>query len=156
MLLKAYGYIKYNGKEGLKKASERAVLNSNYLRKRLQEHLDLPYKDLRKHEFVLSGEKLKEKGLKTVDLAKRLLDYGLHAPTIYFPLLVDEALMIEPTETETKETLDRYAEVIREIMEEDPEILHKAPLNTAVRRVDETKAARNPIISYKMREEDQG
>lgn len=151
VLLKTYGYILRNGKEGLKEVSERAVLNSNYLRKRLEGVLDLPYKSLRKHEFVLSGDKLKDKDLKTVDLAKRLLDYGLHAPTVYFPLIVSEALMIEPTETERKETLDKFADVIEEIMDEDPELLHDAPQNTAVKRVDETKAIRDRVLSYKLR-----
>ena len=153
VLLKAYTYIIKEGSDGLSKISERAVLNSNYLRARLESVLELPYKSLRKHEFVMSGNPLKEKGLKTVDLAKRLLDYGFHAPTVYFPLIVDEALMIEPTETERKETLDDFAEIIEKIMDEDPEILKGAPNNTAVGRVDETKAARKPIISFKMKEE---
>jgi len=151
VLLKTYAYILRNGKDGLREVSERAVLNSNYLRKKLEGVLDLPYKSLRKHEFVLSGDKLKDKDLKTVDLAKRLLDYGLHAPTVYFPLIVSEALMIEPTETERKETLDKYAEVIEKIIDEDPEILHDAPQNTAVKRVDETKAIRDRVLSYKLR-----
>lgn len=154
VLLKAYTYIVKEGSDGLKTISERAVLNSNYLRSKLEEYLDLPYKPLRKHEFVMSGKRLKDKGLKTVDLAKRLLDYGYHAPTIYFPLLVDEALMIEPTETERMETLDGFAEAVGKIMKEDPETVHGAPYNTSVGRVDETKAARNPIISYRMKEEE--
>lgn len=153
VLLKAYTYILKEGGNGITEISERAVLNSNYLRKKLEKHLDLPYKPLRKHEFVMSGKKLKDKDLKTVDLAKRLLDYGYHAPTIYFPLLVDEALMIEPTETERKETLDGFADAVGKIMEEDHETVHNAPFNTAVGRVDETKAARNPIISYRMKED---
>lgn len=153
VLLRAFSYIVREGCDGLTQISERAVLNSNYLRAKLEGILDLHYKSLRKHEFVMSGNPLKEKGLKTVDLAKRLLDFGFHAPTIYFPLLVDEALMIEPTETERKETLDDFAEVIQKIMNEDPETVHGAPYNTAVGRVDETKAARKPIISFKMKEE---
>jgi len=152
VLLKAYGYITKEGRDGLERATERAVLNSNYLRKKLEPHLDLPYKSLRKHEFVLSGKKLKDKGLKTKDLAKRLLDYGYHAPTIYFPQLVDEALMIEPTETETKETLDGFAEAFASIMAEDEETIKDAPKNTAVRRVDETKAIRDSTLSYMMRD----
>ncbi len=152
VLLKTYAYIKFKGKDGLTEAAERAVLNSNYLRKLLEEHLELPYKSLRKHEFVLSGKKLKDKGLRTMDLAKRLLDHGYHAPTIYFPLIVDEALMIEPTETERKETLDGFAEAFINILNEDPEIVKNAPHNTTVRRVDETKAAKKPILSYSMRE----
>ncbi len=154
VLLKAYTYIKEKGKDGLEEAAERAVLNSNYLRKKLEPHLDLPYRELRKHEFVLSGKKMKDKGLKTTDLAKRLLDYGFHAPTIYFPQLVDEALMIEPTETETKETLDGFAEAVASIMEEDEEVIGEAPHNTAVGRVDETKAIRDSVLSYKMRKEE--
>ncbi len=152
VLLKAYGYILKEGKDGLERATERAVLNSNYLREKLQGVLDLPYKPLRKHEFVLSGKRLKDKGLKTKDLAKRLLDYGYHAPTIYFPLLVDEALMIEPTETESKDTLDGFAEAFASIMDEDEETIKEAPKNTAVGRVDETKAIRDSVLSYMMRD----
>ncbi len=152
VMLKAYAYILHEGSDGLEKASERAVLNSNYLRKKLEPHLDLPYKPLRKHEFVLSGKKMKDKDLKTQDLAKRLLDYGYHAPTIYFPQLVEEALMIEPTETESKETLDGFAEAVTSIMEEDKETIEEAPKNTAVRRVDETKAIRDSTLSYMMRD----
>ncbi len=152
VLLKAYVYILHEGKNGLESATERAVLNSNYLRKKLEKHLDLPYGELRKHEFVLSGKKMKDKDLKTKDLAKRLLDYGYHAPTIYFPQLVDEALMIEPTETESKETLDGFAEAISSIMEEEKELIEEAPKNTAVGRVDETKAIRDSVLSYMMRE----
>ncbi len=154
VLLKAYTYIKEKGRDGIKEISERAVLNSNYLKKKLEPHLDLPYGSLRKHEFVLSGEKMKEKDLKTTDLAKRLLDYGYHAPTIYFPHLVDEALMIEPTETETKQTLDGFADAVASIMEEDEEVIAEAPHNTAVSRVDETKAIKDSVLSYKMREKE--
>lgn len=152
VLLKAYSYIIEKGSEGITEVAERSVLNSNYLRKKLEQHLEMPYSSLRKHEFVMSGAPLKDKGLKTVDLAKRLLDYGFHSPTIYFPQLVDESLMIEPTETESKETLDRFSEVIGKIMDEEPDIIHNAPYNTAVKRVDETKAARDPVISLQMRD----
>ncbi len=155
VLLRAYAYILERGREGLTQVSERAVLNSNYLRKKLEGTLELPYKPLRKHEFVLSGQKLKKEGLRTMDLAKRLLDYGYHAPTIYFPLIVDEALMVEPTETERKETLDEFAAIIEKIMNENPETVKNAPHNTAVGRVDETRAAKKPIASYKMREGDE-
>ena len=154
VFLKAWLYIRRLGPDGLKKASERAVLNSNYLRAILTEHMDMPYKELRKHEFVLSGEKLKENGVRTLDIAKRLLDYGFHAPTIYFPHLVHESIMIEPTESESKEDLDRFAEAFIEILrevEEEPEIVRRAPHNTAIRRVDEVKAARNPVLSWKDR-----
>ncbi len=151
VLLKTYAYIKSKGKDGLTEAAERAVLNSNYLRKLLEGHLELPYGSLRKHEFVLSGKGLKERGLRTMDMAKRLLDYGYHSPTVYFPLIVDEALMIEPTETERKETLDGFADAIKSILEEDPEVVRSAPHNTSVRRVDDAKAAKDPVLSYMMR-----
>ncbi|MDD1746823.1 MAG: aminomethyl-transferring glycine dehydrogenase subunit GcvPB, partial [Methanomassiliicoccales archaeon] len=116
VLVRAYSYILRKGADGLQKASERAVLNSNYLKDKLKDVYDLPYKELRKHEFVVSCKHLKEeKGIRALDVGKRLLDYGYHAPTIYFPSLVEEALMIEPTETETKQTLDQFAEVMRKI-----------------------------------------
>ncbi len=156
VLLKAYGYLLSQGSDGLERVAERSVLNSNYLRKKLGKYLDIPYKELRKHEFVASGAPLKDKDLKTVDLAKRLLDYGYHAPTVYFPQLVDEALMIEPTETETKETLDGFSDAVRRIMDEDPEKLHYAPINTSVKRVDETKAIREQVLSWMAREDERG
>ena len=148
VLVRAYAYIRMLGGDGLERASEGAVLNSNYLKEKLKGIFDMPYGDLRKHEFVLSGKPLRTKGLRTTDFAKRLLDYGFHAPTVYFPLIVDEALMIEPTETETKETLDAFVEACRMIMAEDPEILKGAPYNTARRRIDEAKAARDMILSW--------
>jgi glycine dehydrogenase subunit 2 len=110
----------------------------------------MPYKQLRKHEFVLSGAVLKKKGVKTLDLAKRLLDFGFHAPTIYFPHLVDEAIMIEPTETENREELDRFCDTLLKILNEPPEVLKNAPCNTAVKRVDEVLAAKRAVVSYKM------
>jgi glycine dehydrogenase subunit 2 len=148
VLVRAYAYIRMLGGDGLERASEEAVLNSNYLKEKLKGIFDMPYGDLRKHEFVLSGKPLRQKGLRTTDFAKRLLDYGFHAPTVYFPLIVDEALMIEPTETETKETLDAFVEACRMIMAEDPEVLKGAPYNTARRRIDEAKAARDMILSW--------
>jgi glycine dehydrogenase subunit 2 len=154
VFLKAWLYIRRLGPDGLKRASERAVLNSNYLKAILTKHIDMPYKELRKHEFVLSGEKLKEKGLRTLDLSKRLLDYGFHAPTIYFPHLVHESIMIEPTESESKAELDAFAEAFIEILkeaEENPEVVRSAPHNTAVKRVDDVTAARNPVLSWKDR-----
>jgi len=149
VLLRAYTYIKMLGGNGLTKATEDAVLNSNYLRARLAPTFGMQYRELRKHEFVLGGEKLKAKGLRTLDLAKRLLDMGYHAPTIYFPHLVDEAIMIEPTETETKETLDRFADTMLAVLAEDPELLKGAPHNTAIGRVDEVKAAKDMIFSHR-------
>jgi len=154
-LLRAYAYIRSLGADGLKDASETAVLNANYLLARLQEHgvaeyLPLAYGELCMHEFVLSGGPMKRAlQIKTLDLAKRLLDFGYHPPTVYFPLLVDEALMIEPTETETKETLDAFAEAVAEILKEaaeDPEIARNAPYTTPVRRLDEAAAAKRPVI----------
>jgi glycine dehydrogenase subunit 2 len=131
------------------------VLNANYLLARLRslgvaEHLPLAFGELCMHEFVLDGSPMKrELGIKTLDLAKRLLDHGFHPPTVYFPLLVDEALLLEPTETETKETLDAFAEVLAEILREageDPSIAQHAPYSTPVRRLDEAGAAKRPVI----------
>ncbi len=153
--MRAYAYICSLGADGLKDASEVAVLNANYLLARLREHgvaehLPLAYGELCMHEFVLSGGPMKRAlKIKTLDLAKRLLDFGFHPPTVYFPLLVDEALMIEPTETETKETLDAFAEAIAAILKEaaeDPEIARNAPYSTPVRRLDEVAAAKRPVI----------
>jgi len=153
--VRAYAYICSLGADGLKDASEMAVLNANYLlallkRKGVAEYLPLAYGELCLHEFVLSGGPMKrELGVKTLDLAKRLLDFGFHPPTVYFPLLVEEALMVEPTETETKETLDAFADAIAEILAEaveDPEIAKNAPYSTPVRRLDEVAAAKHPVI----------
>jgi len=150
LLVRAYAYILRMGGDGLKEVSERAVLHANYVRHRLRGVLDVPFGGLRKHEFVASGSKLAAKGVRTVDLAKRLMDFGYHPPTVYFPHLVEEALMIEPTETETKETLDEFVDTLTKIVSEDPAVLHAAPHNTAVRRVDEVRAAREPILSARM------
>jgi glycine dehydrogenase subunit 2 len=153
--VRSYAYIRSLGAPGLKDASETAVLNANYLLARLRElgvleQLPLAYGDLCLHEFVLSGGPMKRNlQIKTLDLAKRLLDYGYHPPTVYFPLLVEEALMVEPTETETKETLDSFAEALAEILREaaqDPEIAQNAPYTTPVRRLDEVGAAKRPVI----------
>jgi glycine dehydrogenase subunit 2 len=154
-LVRAYAYICSLGASGLKDVSEAAVLNANYLLARLREHgvaehLPLAYGELCMHEFVLSGGPMKRNlGIKTLDLAKRLLDYGYHPPTVYFPLLVEEALMIEPTETETRETLDAFAAAVAAILEEaaeDPQIARDAPYTTPVRRLDEAAAAKHPVI----------
>ncbi len=147
VMVKAWAYIKRFGGEGLKNATIRAVLNSNYLKERIKGHYELPHKDLRKHEFVV-----KPKNARALDVAKRLLDFGVHAPTIYFPLIVHEALMIEPTESENKETLDKFADIMLQIAkdaEENPEILKEAPHNTAIKRVDEVLAARKPVLTWK-------
>jgi len=160
VLLKAYAYILSLGFEGLKEVAEVSVLNANYLMKKLGEirGLTLPYNSEkpRKHECVFSAKPLKnETGVSALNIAKRLLDYGLHAPTIYFPLIVDEALMIEPTETFEKEELDRFAEAMQKICEEayaEPETVLKAPHNTAVSRLDEVKAShpRTMTLSWRM------
>jgi glycine dehydrogenase subunit 2 len=153
--VRSYAYIRSLGGDGLKDASEAAVLNANYLLARLKQHgvaeyLPLAYGELCMHEFVLSGGPMKrDLQIKTLDLAKRLLDFGFHPPTVYFPLLVDEALMVEPTETETKETLDAFADAVAAILleaAEDPEIARGAPYSTPVRRLDEVAAAKNPVI----------
>ena len=155
VFVRSYAYILSLGGDGLREASETAVLNANYLLARLKEdgvaeYLPVAYDRLAMHEFVLSGAAMKrELGLKTLDLAKRLLDFGFHPPTVYFPLLVDEALLIEPTETETKETLDAFADAIAQILREaaqDPEIARNAPYTTPVRRLDEAGAAKRPVI----------
>ncbi|MCU0861083.1 MAG: aminomethyl-transferring glycine dehydrogenase subunit GcvPB [Methanomassiliicoccales archaeon] len=150
VLVRAYSYILRKGADGLQEASERAVLNSNYLKRRLAPSYPAKYKELRKHEFVVSCKRLKEeRGVRALDVGKRLLDYGYHAPTIYFPALVEEALMIEPTETETRETLDQFAEAMLRIAGEDPELVRSAPHNASVRRVDEVFAAKEAILSYR-------
>lgn len=149
VLVKAYAYILTMGAEGLKTASSLAVLNANYVKEKLKEYYELPFDTICKHEFVFSGLKSKANDITTLDVAKRLIDYGFHPPTIYFPLIIDSALMIEPTETESKETLDEFIEAMKSIAkeaEENPEILKTAPHNTPVRRLDEVKAARNPKV----------
>jgi glycine dehydrogenase subunit 2 len=156
--VRSYAYIRSLGAEGLKDASETAVLNANYLLARLRntthppvaDKLPLAFGELCMHEFVLSGSPMKrELGIKTLDLAKRLLDHGYHPPTVYFPLLVDEALLVEPTETEARETLDAFADAIAAILREaadDPEVARNAPYTTPVRRLDEAAAAKRPVI----------
>ena len=155
VFVRSYAYILSLGGDGLQEASETAVLNANYLLARLKEdgigeHLPVAFDRLCMHEFVLSGAPMKKNlGLRTTDLAKRLLDHGHHPPTVYFPLLVDEALLIEPTETETRETLDAFADAIADILREgaeDPEIARNAPYTTPVRRLDEAAAAKRPVI----------
>jgi glycine dehydrogenase subunit 2 len=154
VFVRTYAYIRSLGAEGLKDVSEVAVLNANYLlarlRERVGEHLPLAFGERCMHEFVLSGAPMKkELGIRTLDLAKRLLDHGMHPPTVYFPLVVDEALLIEPTETETRETLDAFVDAIAAIVEEaaeDPEIARNAPDPTPVRRLDEAGAAKRPKV----------
>ena len=150
VILKAYAYLLHLGDEGLCAVSENAVLNANYLQERLKKTYHLPYDRLCKHEFVLSGRGVAE-GVSTFDIAKRIIDYGFHPPTIYFPLIVPEALMIEPTECEGKETLDRFIVAMEQIAVEameTPQLLHDAPQRAPARRLDQTRAARQPVLSY--------
>jgi glycine dehydrogenase subunit 2 len=151
VLVRAYTYIRMLGAAGLKDAAESAVLSANYIRAGLSGVYDLPYKGRCLHEVVFSGTNLKQYGIKTLDVAKRLLDYGMHAPTIYFPLIVPEALMIEPTETESRESLDGFIAAMRQIAEEakaNPDILRQAPITTPVRRLDEARASRELDVCY--------
>lgn len=149
ILLRGYFYLRTLGGDGLKELSEHAVLNANYLKERLKHVLPVPNGDHCMHEFVASAQHLqKELGVSAMDIAKRLLDYGFHAPTVYFPLVVPEAIMVEPTETESKATLDAFAETIEKIIAEDPELLHNAPHTTPVSRPNEVQAARNPILRW--------
>lgn len=150
--IRALTYILTMGPEGLKKASETAVLNANYIMAGVKDNFMIPYDRFCMHEFVLSGSNQKDNyGVSTLDMAKRLLDYGYHPPTIYFPMIVHEGMMIEPTETESKETLDEFIQVMNKIAkeaEEDADLLHNSPHTTYVRRLDEVAAARNPVLKW--------
>jgi glycine dehydrogenase subunit 2 len=149
VLVRAYCYIRTHGPDGLRRVSENAVLNANYLLSRVKHFLPVPQGDRCMHEFVSSAARLKnEKGISAMDVAKRLLDYGFHAPTVYFPLSVKESIMVEPTETESKETLDAFAETLFRILEEDAEFLHNAPHTTPASRPDEVRAARQPVLVW--------
>lgn len=151
IVVRAYTYILALGFQGLRKVSENAVLNANYLMQKLKEHYYLPYDQLCKHEFVVNDKYLKDVGVSTLDVAKRLLDFGYHPPTIYFPLIVPGALMIEPTETENKNTLDEFINVLIDIFKEgkeNPELLKEAPHTSYVSRMDEVRAARNPVVRW--------
>jgi glycine dehydrogenase subunit 2 len=151
LLLRAYVYIRLVGAHGFRQISEHAIINANYLRARIKDHYDLGFERPFMHEFVLSAEKQKDRGAKALDIAKRLLDFGVHPPTVYFPMIVREALMVEPTENESREMLDYFAEALiridRETLEE-PEKLHGAPYTTPVKRLDEVGAARNINVNY--------
>ncbi|SFE77183.1 glycine dehydrogenase subunit 2 [Paenibacillus algorifonticola] len=150
ILVRAYTYIRTYGPEGLRRVSELAVLNANYMMHRLAPYYEVAYPGLCKHEFVLSGKRLKAYGVRTLDVAKRLLDFGYHPPTIYFPLNVEECMMIEPTETESKETLDGFIDTMIQIAQEaeqTPELVLNAPYTTVVNRLDETTAARKPVLN---------
>jgi glycine dehydrogenase subunit 2 len=151
VVLRAYAYLLSLGKENVSNVANFAVLNANYVKESLKDYYKLPITGLCKHEVVFDGL-LEETSCTTIDVAKRLLDYGYHPPTIYFPLLFHQSLMIEPTEVESKETLDGFIEVMKKIASEakdNPSLLKEAPHNTRVRRLDDVKAARTPIIKYK-------
>ena len=152
VLLRAYTYILMLGKQNIRMAGPLAVLGANYIKESLKDRFNLPIQSVCKHEFVFDGLADQSTGVTTLDVAKRLLDYGYHAPTIYFPLLFHQSIMIEPTETESKETLDEFIEIMKRIAAEavsDPESLKTAPHSTPVRRLDETTAARQPVLRYK-------
>lgn len=152
ILVRAYTYIRMLGAEGMTAISKNAIVNANYLRKLFENILEIPFNRACMHEFVASGKPLRQHNLKTTDFAKRLLDYGFHAPTIYFPLIVSEAFMVEPTETESIDTLNSFAEASRRILEEariNPEMLRKAPHTTPVKRLDEVKAAKDLDVCFR-------
>lgn len=152
VMLRAYTYLRMLGNEGLKRVSENAIINANYLMKLLEQYFDVPYPGPTMHEFVLSGARQKAAGVSTADMAKRILDFGFHAPTVYFPLIVREAIMIEPTETESKETLDQFAACLKQIAEEvetNPELVKHAPHTTPISRLDEVRAVKQPDIRYR-------
>ncbi len=151
MMVRAFAYIRSLGPDGLRRCAEMAVLNANYLQARLRDIFSVPYEGAVMHECVFSDKSLEATGVTTLDVAKRLIDYGYHPPTIYFPLIVHGALMIEPTESESLEGLDRFVETLLTISreaQEDPELLRGAPHNTRLRRLDETQAARRPILRW--------
>lgn len=157
VLVRAYAYLRSHGAHGLKSVSETAVLNANYLMQQLHDAYKTPYDRTVKHEFVLSLTPQKARGARALDLAKRIIDFGFYPPTVYFPLVVDEALMVEPTETESKETLDRFVEAMLQInreIDEQPDVLHEAPHHTVVSRFDEATAARHPILTWQHLEEE--
>lgn len=152
VLVRAYTYIRMLGAAGLREVAENAVLNANYLQAQLKKIYPLPYDRICKHEFVLEGRLADAPGVRALDISKRLIDYGVHPPTNYFPLIVPEALMIEPTETESKESLDYFVEALTKIAEEaktNPELLHQAPMSAPISRLDEVGAARNPRLRWK-------
>jgi glycine dehydrogenase subunit 2 len=152
VIIKAYTYLLSVGKENFENIGKFSVLNANYVKESLKDVYDLPIKEICKHEFVFSGLLDKSNHVTTLDVAKRLLDYGVHPPTIYFPLVIKEALMIEPTETESKETLDQFIDIMRTVALEakhTPNVVKEAPHNTIIKRLDEALAARKPIVKYK-------
>jgi len=155
MHIRAYAFIRRYGAQGLRDISSHAVLNANYVRVKLRNHFQMPFDRICMHEFVASGNRQKKQGVRTLDIAKRLLDYGVHPPTIYFPLTVSECLMIEPTETERKSILDRFSDVMISIArecKENPEMVKKAPHTMSVKRLDEVRASKKPIVRWNAEE----
>jgi glycine dehydrogenase subunit 2 len=151
VLVRAYAYVFAHGRDGLREVGERAVLNARYLAERVRDAYPLAYDQPPMHEFVSSARPLKKHGVRAMDVAKRLIDLGFHPSTVYFPLIVEEAMMVEPTETESKETLDAFAEAMLQTAREaaeDPDLLHEAPVTTPVRRLNEAKAARKLDIRW--------
>jgi glycine dehydrogenase subunit 2 len=153
VLVRAYAYLLAHGGDGLEQVSEDAVLAANYLKKRVGDGYEIPFGQVSKHEFVASAEALrKQTGVRMLDVAKRLIDYGFHPPTIYFPLTVEEGMLVEPTETESRETLDAFADALLAIAQEarsDPELVRNAPYDSPVRRLDEATAARHPDLRWR-------
>jgi glycine dehydrogenase subunit 2 len=152
MMVRAYAYLREMGAEGLRQATELAVLNANYLKARLGELWHVPYDSTCMHEVVISDRHLKETGVTTMDVAKRLMDFGFHPPTVYFPLVVKGAMLVEPTETESRQTLDEFVDVMKAISDEalaNPDFVHAAPHSTRLRRLDETQAARKPVLRWR-------
>ena len=152
MIVRAYAYIRSLGPEGIRQTAENAVLNANYVRARLRDTYEVPYDRLNMHEVIFSDHKQNEYGVTTLDIAKRLIDLGFHPPTIYFPLIVHGALMVEPTESEGLDELDRFVDAMRQIAEEartNPDLLKQAPVTTRRSRFDEATAARKPILRWK-------
>ncbi len=154
VLFRAYCYIRSQGPDGLKAVSQHAVLNANYVMALVKHLYPVPHGDRCMHEFVASARGLaRDRGVRAMDIGKRLIDYNVHAPTVYFPLIVSEALMIEPTETESRETLEKFAEILIKIAGEDPQILRDAPTSTPINRPDEVKAAKSPVLKWSPRAE---
>jgi len=152
VLVRAYAYIRSLGPEGLRATAENAVLNANYVRARLRDRYDVPYDRINMHEVVLSDHRQNQHGVTTLDIAKRLIDYGFHPPTVYFPLVVHGAIMVEPTESEGLDELDRFVDAMVAIADEaerDPALLKRAPVATRRSRFDEATAARKPILRWK-------
>ena len=154
--MRAFAYVFGHGRDGLREAGERAVLNANYLASKVRGSYPLAFDGQPMHEFVSTAKPLRRHGVRAMDVAKRLIDHGFHPSTVYFPLIVEEAMMVEPTETETKETLDAFAEAMLDAAREaaeDPDRLHEAPVTTPVRRLDEARAARELRLTWAMHPE---